>query len=336
MIPVAIMKGTKKLIEKYSDDLGRVEFYIGEHADMSAGSHSYSAAITLPVSSAYKKYLTAQNQDFSYTVISNPCAARIQIDLNADISKDRDVISKKLTDRLARFDIKNDPEAPATVKVSLSAKDAGGVTGLSENNSFIKTELTAVFTVLDDDGKQLASFTGTSNGVGGSFSKSASNGIDNLKIEKDIRPALDQICGAVSAPKKKIAVFEFKNRGWYSNWYDISIQISDMIITKLINSGKFEVVERSQLDKIMEEKVLAQSGVVEESEAMQAAQLAGAELLLIGTAGTSGGNIEVDARIIDVKSGVAKCAMSTSSYYLSNLRALADDIVGQVKGKCAK
>jgi TolB-like protein len=336
MIPVAIMQGTKKLAEKYTDDKGMAEFYVGSQADISAGNHTCFAAITLPVSSVNKKYLFAQNQDFAYTVISNPCAANIQIEMTADLAKDRNVISEKLIDRLSKFDIKNDPDAPATVKVSLSAKDAGGVTGISENNSFVKTELTAIFTVLNDDGKQLASFTGSSKGMGGSFAKSVSAGIDNLKIEKDIRPALDQICGAASTPKKKIAVFEFKNRGWYSNWYDISIQMSDMIITKLINSGKFEVVERSQLDKIMEEKVLAQSGVVEETEAMQAARLAGADLLLIGSAGISGAKIEVDARIIDANSGTAKCAMSTSSYSLLNLRALADDIVGQIKGKCGR
>jgi hypothetical protein len=81
---------------------------------------------------------------------------------------------------------------------------------------------------------------------------------------------------------------------------------------------------------------LAQSGVVEEKEALQAAQLAGADVILIGTATIAGDKIETDARIVDIKSGVAKCAMSSSAYSLSDLRALADDLVGQIKGKCAK
>jgi dihydroorotate dehydrogenase len=95
-------------------------------------------------------------------------------------------------------------------------------------------------------------------------------------------------------------------------------------------------VERSQLDKIMEEKSLAQSGVVEEKEALEVAKLAGADLVLIGTANIGAGKIEADARIIDIKTGIAKCAMSSSAYSMSDLRALADDLGGQIRGKCTK
>ena len=336
MLPVAIMDGSKRLVEKFTDDKGKAELLLGEKADMSVGSHSYTVAITLQVSSDAKKYLTAQAQSFGYTVQSNPCFAKIDVDVSQTLASGRDDIIKKVMTRLSKYDIKHDPQAENILKVTVSAVEAGGVQGLSQSSSFIKTDVTMVLTLLDD-GKELATVQGSAKGIGGSVAKSAAQGIDNLKIDKDLKPLIEKICSAKAAgPKLKIAVFEFKNRGFYHYWYDMAVNLSDMLITKLINSGKFDVVERTQLDRILQEKSLAQSGVVEEKEALQAAQLAGADIILIGSATIAGDRIETDARIVDIKNGIAKCAMSSSAYSLSDLRALADDLVGQIKGKCAK
>jgi TolB-like protein len=337
MLPVALMDGNKQCVEKFTDDKGRAELLLGEKADMSAGSHSYTAVIALQVSSDAKKYLAAQAQTFGYTVQSNPCFAKVQVEVSPTLSRGRDDIVKKVIARLSKYDIKNDPEAENTLKVMASAVEAGGVQGLSQSSSFIKTDVTLAMTLVDENGKEIASIQGAAKGMGGSVVKSASQGIDNVKIDKDLKPLLDKLCSTKAAGQKlKIAVFEFKNRGLYHYWYDMAINLSDMLITKLINSGKFDVVERSQIDRIMQEKSLAQSGVVEEKEALQAAQLAGADVILIGTATIAGDKIETDARIVDIKSGVAKCAMSSSAYSLSDVRALADDLAGQIKGKCAK
>jgi TolB-like protein len=337
LLPIALLDGTKRVVEKFTDDKGRAELFIGEKADMSAGSHSYTAAVSLQVSSDAKKLLSAQNQTFSYNVQSNPCFAKVSVEVSPTLASGREDMVKKITARLSKYDIKNDPESENTLKVTVSATEAGGVQGLSQSSSFIKTEVTLVMTLVDEAGKELASVQGAAKGTGGSVVKSAMQGIDNVKIDKDLKPLLEKMCSAKpSGPKLKIAVFEFRDRGVYHYWYDMAIKLSDMLITKLINTGKFDVVERSQLDRIMQEKSLAQSGVVEEKEAMQAAQLAGADVILVGTASIAGDRIETDARIVDIKNGVAKCAMSSSAYSLSDLRALADDLIGQIKGKCAK
>ena len=337
MLPVALCEGTKKILEKFTDDKGKAELMLGEKADMSVGSHSFTASISLQVSSTAKKYLTAQDQTFGYTVQSNPCFANVQVEVSQTLFRDREEIAKKVIARLAKYDLKNDPQSENTLKVMVTAMEAGGVQGLSQSSSFIKTEVTLAMTLVDEDKKEVASIQGTAKGLGGSVAKSAAQGIENVKIDKDLKPLLEKICGAkTSAPKLKIAVFEFKNRGYYASWWDMALNLSDMLVTKVINSGKFDVVERSQLDKIMEEKSLAQSGVVEEKEALEVAKLAGADLVLIGTANIGAGKIEADARIIDIKTGIAKCAMSSSAYSMSDLRALADDLGGQIKGKCTK
>ncbi len=337
LLPVALLDGTKRILEKFTDDKGRAELLLGEKADMSAGSHSYTATVALQVSSDAKKYLTSQNQTFSYTVQSNPCFAKISVEVSPTLASGREDIEKKVTARLSKYDIKNNPESDNALKVSVSATEAGGVAGLSQSSSFIKTDVTLVMTLTDESGKELASIQGAAKGTGGTVVKSAAQGIDNVRIDKDLKGLLEKMCSAQpGGPKLKIAVFEFRDRGAYHYWYDMAIKLSDMLVTKLINTGRFDVVERSQLDRIMQEKALAQSGVVEEKEAMQAAQLAGADVVLVGTASIAGDKIEADARIVDIKSGVAKCAMSSSAYSVSDLRALADDLAGQIKGKCAK
>jgi TolB-like protein len=306
---------------------------------MAAGSHSYTTAISLSVSDALKKLLTAQNQQFSYTVVSNPCYAKIKVEVGANLAQGLDEITKKVSARLSKYDIKEDPKAEATLFVNVSATETGNVQGLSENNTFIKTDVSFTMALKDDDGKELGSLTGKGTGMGGNLVKSAVKGVENVKIEKDLKALLEKICAgaAPAGPKLKLAVFDFKSRGGvYASWYDLAQSLSDMMITKLINTGKVDIVERSQITKIMEEKQLAQSGVIEEKEALQAAKLAGADIVLVGSAGIAGDKIEADARVVDMKTGIAKCAMNSASYSVSNIRAIADDLVGQIKGKCLK
>lgn len=337
LIPVKLTYKGKKLMERITDEQGIIQFSIGELAESVAGVHPYTAEISLPVSSTVKNILASQKQTFTYTIVANPCSSRVEVVVSPSLASDRQEIVKRVLSRLEKFNIKEHSKAPTLVQVSITAKDAGGVSGLSESNSFIRTEVSAQFTVFNDENEKIDAFTGISKGMGGSIAKSAINGIENMRLDKDLKPALEKICGFASAPKLKIAVFDFKEKSQcHCWWYDIAPNLSDMIITGLINSRKYDVVERSQLNRIMEEKALGQSGAVEENEAIQIAQVAHADLILIGSYGIINGNVEADARIVDMKNGVARCGMSSSTYYRSELRSLANEIVGQIKTKCAK
>ena len=66
--------------------------------------------------------------------------------------------------------------------------------GLSQGSSFIKTDVTLVIALVDENGKTLASIQGSAKGMGGSVVKSAVQGIDNIKIDSDIKPLLEKIC----------------------------------------------------------------------------------------------------------------------------------------------
>jgi hypothetical protein len=193
-IPAAIMDNNRRIVEKFTDDKGRAELFLGEKADMSAGSHSYNVIISMQVSSDARKYLSAQTQTFNYTVQSNPCYAGIETEVSADLGSGRADIEKKVIARLSKYDIKNDPQSKNILKVTVSAVEAGGVQGLSQGSSFIKTDVTLVIALVDENGKTLASIQGSAKGMGGSVVKSAVQGIDNIKIDSDIKPLLEKIC----------------------------------------------------------------------------------------------------------------------------------------------
>jgi len=59
--------------------------------------------------------------------------------------------------------------------------------------------------------------------------------------------------------------------------------IADMIITELFKINTFDIIERNRLDKVLQEKNLAQTDLVEESSALKAAKLLNCDAIVIGS-----------------------------------------------------
>lgn len=88
--------------------------------------------------------------------------------------------------------------------------------------------------------------------------------------------------GADAQLKKRIAVvrFEDKSGAGYAN---IGKGVADMLVTALVKSGKFSVIERQELDKVFAEQHLGNSGNVTPETAAKAGRVLGVELLVIGS-----------------------------------------------------
>jgi len=84
--------------------------------------------------------------------------------------------------------------------------------------------------------------------------------------------------------KPRIAVLEFKNKAvsrWWSHGGAEAAQ--DVFVTELAKGGKFRVVEREQLEALMQEKNLTLSGDLDPSTAVRVGKLLGVNYLLTGT-----------------------------------------------------
>lgn len=93
--------------------------------------------------------------------------------------------------------------------------------------------------------------------------------------------------------KKRIAISRFEDRSG-SGWHGLGSGVADMLATALVKSGKFAVIERQELDKIVDEQKLGQSGLVTAQTAPKVGQLLGAELFVVGAiteCGTKESNI---------------------------------------------
>ena len=89
-----------------------------------------------------------------------------------------------------------------------------------------------------------------------------------------------------AAQKIRIAVMPFKIgqiKSWWGWDWDPGEGISDMLVTELVNSGRFSVVERERLDEVLQEQNLAREGVVNAATAARIGRVLGVQLFVFGT-----------------------------------------------------
>ena len=81
--------------------------------------------------------------------------------------------------------------------------------------------------------------------------------------------------------KKRIAVVKFQDKSSYG--HNIGQGVADMLVTKLVESNQFIVIERAQLDEVLKEQGLGQSGLVTQQSAAKVGQLLGVEMIVTGS-----------------------------------------------------
>ena len=88
--------------------------------------------------------------------------------------------------------------------------------------------------------------------------------------------------------------------------------ITDALTEAVFNTGKVKIIERDNLEKIINEQKLQSSGLVNESEAANIGNIAGVEYVCYGTIKEIENGYTVSARVVDVESGEI-CAMSRTN-----------------------
>jgi curli biogenesis system outer membrane secretion channel CsgG len=109
------------------------------------------------------------------------------------------------------------------------------------------------------------------------FSRSAIVGIVALC-------AATRVLTAADAPKPRVAVLEFKNKVQGYGWsgYKAGEAAQDMLVTELVKKGTYRVMEREQLDAILQEKNLQLSGDIDPKTAVRLGKMIGVEYLIAG------------------------------------------------------
>ncbi len=206
-------------------------------------------------------------------------------------------------------------------------------------------------------------------------------------ILSGIAPALVQ--GATKGPKYRLAVVEFRDEfsgvstgasGYGNAWVDamngfkrmvnqsypgtgaktVGAGASKMLETALAKSGMFDVYTRAEMDKVLKEQALGQSGMITQQSAAKAGQLIGVNVIVVGAVtefGEKAGGVNVfflaggqkttarvviDVQLIDTTTGKIVKALSAegeeanvgvSLFVVSGGTSLDDTKVGKAMRK---
>ena len=78
--------------------------------------------------------------------------------------------------------------------------------------------------------------------------------------------------------------------------------VRELVSTALVNTGKYLIIERSLIDKILKEQKFSNSGAVDESQASELGKLAGANKVILSVLSSYGDRGMLSLKMIDVES----------------------------------
>ncbi|MFH2047730.1 MAG: CsgG/HfaB family protein [Pseudomonadota bacterium] len=111
---------------------------------------------------------------------------------------------------------------------------------------------------------------------------------------------------AVYQVPETMAVLPFENNSVTEpeKYAPLSKGLSAMLTTDLKNSNTtLQIIEREKIQAILKEIALGQTGSVDQSTAVKAGKLLGAQSIVFGSFMVLGNNVRIDARIINVETG---------------------------------
>ncbi|MBN1540946.1 hypothetical protein JW992_02290 [candidate division KSB1 bacterium] len=139
--------------------------------------------------------------------------------------------------------------------------------------------------------------------------------------------------GLVAAEKsrtRRVAVFNFEDKsGHRYRWWTgqpVGEGMADMLVTALVKTGRYQVIERQELNRVMEEQKLGASGLVTQQTAAEIGKLLGVDLGIFGSVTefgysednlggsikkrgfgvgvkTSAANVGIDVRLVNTTTG---------------------------------
>lgn len=128
-----------------------------------------------------------------------------------------------------------------------------------------------------------------------------------------------KVVSKYTGPKRRIGVVDFENKTAYGQ-ARLGTAASDILLTELAKTGKFIVVERDKMGKLMEEQKLGMSGAIDPNTAAQVGRILGLNAIVTGSVSQFGVKTEgseyllaqskrqvaeatVDIRVVDTETG---------------------------------
>ncbi len=156
----------------------------------------------------------------------------------------------------------------------------------------------------------------------------------SAKQDKDkgkITQSLEEVASGLDASLRsegyegvRLAVMAFAENGKLAREKELGAAVQAELHSKLSKKG-WQMVERARLADILKEIELAQTGILEDAKAAEVAELAGADVLIIGSVSEVGDRYLINARAVSQKNAttIASEQVEVSSAYLIALSSEA-------------
>jgi curli biogenesis system outer membrane secretion channel CsgG len=126
---------------------------------------------------------------------------------------------------------------------------------------------------------------------------------DTTSDEENITEGKSPKIKKYSGQKEIIAVIDFTAKDVSTS---VALSVSELIRTELINSGKYTVIERSQMKEILKEQGFQQTGCTDVSCAVEIGKLLSAKKMLVGSVIKLGTKLIISGRVVDVERGIGE------------------------------
>jgi|TARA_B100001971_G_C18199980_1_gene543936 curli biogenesis system outer membrane secretion channel CsgG len=137
------------------------------------------------------------------------------------------------------------------------------------------------------------------------------------------------ICNTVFA-QETIAVIDFSAEGVAQS--DVTI-LTNRFRNALVMTGEAIVLERAQMDELLQESGFQQTGCVSEECAVEVGKMLGVQRIITGNIGRIGRRFTVDVRVIDVQSSrIVSVISRDSSGEIDNLLEVVEEMAFDMLG----
>lgn len=139
---------------------------------------------------------------------------------------------------------------------------------------------------------------------------------------------------APAASKTRVAVIDFEQKAFQEfQGKQIGEIVAEWLITSLSNTGRFEVVERAQLKKVLQEQQLGISGMINQETAAKMGELLGVKVIVSGSVIQIGNTYDVNARMISVQDGSIIKAERMRGVGLDGVERMMDSLADSFKSE---
>ena len=131
--------------------------------------------------------------------------------------------------------------------------------------------------------------------------------------------------------KLRIAVFDPTSSGTGID-EGTKMAVREIISSTFVNTGKYTIVERSLLEKVMSEQAFSNSGAVNDSQAAEIGRLAGANKIVLSVVTLAGGRNMLSIKLVDVNTANVerqKTQIITTDELLAVVEPLTMDLMGE-------